>query len=37
MLKSPILIDSDSIQLTFIICAMMFTMKKRLTKIKKHV
>ena len=35
--ESPILIDSDSIKLTFIICAIMVHYEKRLTKIKQCV
>ena len=34
MLKSPILIDSDSIELKFIICTIMVYYEKHLTKIK---
>ena len=37
MLKSPTSIDSDSIELKFIICAIMVYYEKHLTKIKKRV
>ena len=36
-LKSPVKIDSDSIELTFTICAIMEHYKKCLAKIKKRV
>ena len=37
MLKIPILIDSDSIELMFIICTIMVYYEKSLTKIKKNM